>query len=222
MDHSGSREQDVCIDLESGIGVVHSNEEGSPDPGLDEKLAKTIFLKLCDRFISVDDSLLKSGMNPLNVNEDSLENKVNMLVEGETVGNCMGKKMEKEKRKKAKKPPRPPRPPKGFSLDASDQKLIKELAELAMIKRARIERMKALKLKKSLKISSSSSSHGSLFAMLFTIIFFLVILLQGRNSGANLQGSPQTIENGSIFVQAQLNPSASESISPISKSSTPF
>ncbi|KAJ9554823.1 hypothetical protein OSB04_009437 [Centaurea solstitialis] len=216
MDHSGFKEQDVVgVDLESGIRVKN-NEEGGPDHGSDERLGKTIFLKLCDRFSSVDDdSLVKSGMNPLNVDEGSLENNV---IEG-------GKKTEKEKRKKAKKPPRPPRPPKGFSWDAYDQKLIKELAELAMIKRARIERMKALKLKKSLKTSSSSSSsssHGSLFAMLFTIIFFLVILLQGRNSGANLQGSPQTNENGSVFVQAQLSPLGSESISPISKSSTPF
>ncbi|KVH90196.1 uncharacterized protein LOC112521253 [Cynara cardunculus var. scolymus] len=218
MDHSGSGEQDADIDLESGVGAIHSNEEGSLNPGLDEKLAETIFLKLSDRYISVDDSSVKPGSNP---NEGSPEN--NVLMEGETVGNSLGKKMDQEKRKKAKKPPRPPRPPKGFSFDASDQKLIKELAELAMIKRARIERMKALKLKKSLKISSSSSSsHGSLFAMLFTIIFFLVILLQGRNSGANFQGSPQTNENGSIFVQAQLNPSASESISPIPKSSTLF
>lgn len=200
MDNSASKEQDVVleIDLESGTGIVHTNEEACVDPGLDKKLAKTMFLKLCDGLSSKDDNSVKS--DPLNVNEGSLENNVK----------C-------KKASGAKKPPRPPRPPGGFSLDASDKKLIKELAELAIIKRARNERMRALKQKKALKISSSSSSssHGSLFAMLVTIVFFLIILLQGRNPGATFQGSPQMAqrnENGLLGIQKQLHLSASDSI----------
>ncbi|KAI3522651.1 hypothetical protein L1887_00600 [Cichorium endivia] len=126
----------------------------------------------------------EGSLNPSNSNEGSEDNNVN------STGKKMGKKEKCKKVSNAKKPPRPPR---GFSLDVYDQKLIKELAQIAMIKRARIERMKALKQKKGLKVSSSttssSSSHASLFAMLFTIIFLLVILLQGRNTGVNFQKS---------------------------------
>ncbi|KAJ9546355.1 hypothetical protein OSB04_018898 [Centaurea solstitialis] len=200
MDRGPLRDPDFVIDLESGAGV-------SPDLSSDENLPKTDFSKLSDHVMSVD---------------DDLENNVKVVIDSKVE---VGKKIGKEKRKKsssAKKPPKPPRPPRGFSLDAADQKLIKELAELAIIKRARIERMKALKQKKALRASSSSSSmNGSLFAMLFTVIFFLMILLQGmscRSPGITPQGSPQTNENGLIFTQEQLNPSATDSILPDSKS----
>lgn len=88
-------------------------------------------------------------------------------------------KREKGKSMSKKKPSKPPRPPRGLSLDAFDQKLIKEISELAMIKRAKIERMKALKKMKA-SSSSTSSSSGNLMAILFTIIFCLVIILQGK------------------------------------------
>ncbi|KAH6833066.1 transmembrane protein [Perilla frutescens var. hirtella] len=90
-----------------------------------------------------------------------------------------GEKTRKERRvsTSAKKPPRPPR---GLSLDAADQKLIKEISELLMIKRARIERMKALKKTKAAKgTSASASSSGNLVAMLFTVLFCIVIIFQG-------------------------------------------
>lgn len=211
MDHHPPRDEDFLIDLESGTGVTHTIEEQIPDPNSFDNLPRNDFnsTRLCDK-LSVD---------PLNVK---------VVIEGDF--NFTGMKMGKEKRKKscssAKKPPKPPRPPRGFSLDAADQKLIKELAELAMMKRARIERMKALKQKKALKASSSSSMSGSLFAMIFTIIFFLMIFHQGmscQHSGVISQGSPQTAqtnENGLVFIQEQLNPSAaSDSILPGSKSS---
>jgi hypothetical protein len=70
-------------------------------------------------------------------------------------------------------------------LDAADQKLIKEISELAMLKRARIERMKALKKVKATKASSNSN----LFAMVFTILFCLVILFQGNNAHARFSHS---------------------------------
>lgn len=165
MDHLVSKVHDdgFDVDLESGTVMIHSNAERGSDLDSDKKLAKTVFLKLCDGLVSVDDSAVKSDL--LNVNEGSLESF-----------------MKCKKASSAKKPPRPPRP---LSLDAADQKLIKELAELAMIKRARIERMKALKQKKNSKIlsssSSTSSSYGSFFAMVFTVIFLLVILFQGNH-----------------------------------------
>ncbi|XP_071703822.1 uncharacterized protein [Rutidosis leptorrhynchoides] len=181
--------------------------------------------KLCNQLINVDDNMVK-----LSIDEFTVKVVIDSKIEGEKDVDFIAKK---EKRKKvsssAKKPPKPPRPPRGFSLDAADQKLIKELAELALMKRARIERMKALKQKKALKASSSSSSmNGSLFATLFTVIFFLMMLLQGmscRSPGVTSHGSPQTAqtnENGLIFIQEQLNPSASNSILPNSKSSNLF
>ncbi|MFS7909474.1 hypothetical protein Hanom_Chr01g00095051 [Helianthus anomalus] len=127
----------------------------------------------------------------------------------------------KEKRKgasSAKKPPKPPRSQahRGFSLDAADQKLIRELA---MIKRARMERMKGLLLqKKASKSSSSSSSHSTLFAMIFTIVVFIVVLFQGMScqiSCGTFQGSPpplETNESGLIFIHEELNPSAHDSV----------
>ncbi|KAL4579230.1 hypothetical protein LXL04_015368 [Taraxacum kok-saghyz] len=201
---------DFLVDLESGTGVIYTIEERIPDPNSDENLPRNDFnsTKLCDQ-LSVD---------PLNVK---------VVIDSNVKGDFTEMKTVKEKRKKsssAKKPPKPPRPPRGFSLDAADQKLIKELAELAMMKRARIERMKALKQKKALKASSSSSMSGSLFAMIFTIIFFLMIFHQGscHKPRVSSQGSPQTAqtnENGLVFIQEQLNPSASDSVLPDSKTS---
>ncbi|KAJ0789448.1 hypothetical protein HanPI659440_Chr05g0203671 [Helianthus annuus] len=214
------KDEEFVIDLESGT------EDGS--------LEKKDFRKLCDQFMSIDDNFVKlSIVDRPTVNngysEDVLKVVVDSQVAGEKTEDFTVKKVGKEKRKKAssaKKPPKPPRPPRGFSLDAADQKLIKELAELAMIKRARITRMKALKQKKALKASSSSSSiSGSLFAMLFTVIFILMIFMQGTSYKSPAATSPQTAqtnENGLVFIQEQLNPSASDSILPHSKSSNLF
>ena len=83
---------------------------------------------------------------------------------------------EKHIKKNLRKPPKPPRPPRSLSLDASDQKLMKEITELAMRKRARIERHKALKKMRAAKTSSWSSS---LSAMVITIVFCLIIIYQG-------------------------------------------
>ncbi|KVH99768.1 uncharacterized protein LOC112519705 [Cynara cardunculus var. scolymus] len=186
MDPPSPIEQQVYVDIES---VVNEGLSQLDPPRSGEKT------KLCDQFsMSVDDGpllLVKEG-----------NSSVMVLMDGG-----------KEKRKKgsisAKKPPKPPRPHphRGFSLDAADEKLIKELAELAMIKRARIERMKALMQKKASK-AASSSSNATLFAMLFTTIFFIIILLQGmscRNSHGTFEGSPQTNENSLLYIQAQLN-----------------
>lgn len=182
-------EHEVRVDLESVTGVIYGNGERN----LDENQRKPVFTKLSDHILSLDAQLVK--------NEGSQE------MDG------------KEKRKKslsAKKPPKPPRPHRGFSLDAADEKFIKELAQLAMIKRARIERMKSLMQKKASK-APSSSTNGSLFAMIFTIICFIVILFQGVScqiSCGTFTGSPPTMEpdeSGFIFIQ-ELNPSAHDSV----------
>lgn len=116
--------------------------------------------KACGMPVSVDgEKCLRNGKDGGGVSPDS---------EG---------KLRKERRStmSAKKPPRPPR---GLSLDAADQKLIKEISELLMIKRARIERVRALKKTKAAK--GMSSSAGNLIAMLFTLVFCIVIIFQGN------------------------------------------
>ncbi|KAL8216307.1 hypothetical protein R6Q57_023144 [Mikania cordata] len=222
MYHSHPKDEDFAIDLENGSGVIHSTED------------QKFFTTLNDQFMNVDENLVQlSIIDPSKINNGCHEDILKVVIESQMeVEKTKWKKMTKENRKKAsnaKKPPKPPRPPRGFSLDAADQKLIKEIAELAMMKRARITRMNALKQKKALKASSSSSSmSGSLFPLLFTVIFILMILLQGssyRSSSVTSQGSrlvAQTNENGLVFIQEQLNPSASDFILPHSRSSNLF
>lgn len=92
----------------------------------------------------------------------------------------------KEKRKisHTKKAPKPPRPRKGPSLDTADLQLVKEIAEQTMKRRARVERLKAMKKRRAAKLSPPpSSSNSSLFAMAITVLFFLVIIFQGFGSG---------------------------------------
>lgn len=99
---------------------------------------------------------------------------------------------EKHKKRNFRKASKPPRPPKGPSLDAADLKLVKEISAINMKKRARNEHLKALKKMKETKSLSSSPSSSSpsssspsslsssLSAMVITVLFFLVILYQGK------------------------------------------
>lgn len=105
---------------------------------------------------------------------------VKLMVVDERKEGVMEKKIVKERPKgmSAKKPPKPPRPPRGLSLDSADQKLIRELHELAKLKRARVERMKAMKKAKEARVASSKNQ---LFATLLTVLFCLVVLLQGNS-----------------------------------------
>lgn len=183
MDKHPAKERDFGVDLEAGDTAGDQTERA--DNILASSLERNFFNKLCQGSVNVD-ALGKAGngvsLGSSNGGVTSPE-EVKLLVDEklqveEVVDlkeNYIGK--EKRKTKSAKKPPKPPRPPRGLSLDAYDQKLIKEIAQLAMMKRVRIERIKALKKIKAAKASSSSS--GSLFAMLFTIVFCLVILFQG-------------------------------------------
>lgn len=98
----------------------------------------------------------------------------------------LGKTQLKEKRKilNSKKAPKPPRPRKGPSLDTADMQLVKEIAEQTMKKRARVERLKSMKKRRAAKSSPQpASSNISLFAMVITILFFIVIIFQGFSSG---------------------------------------
>lgn len=198
MDHIPMGE--VVIDIQCDVNI--NGEAGNPDL-LDAKLSKLSSAKDCNALASLDGPVRGE-------NGASLSNYANQTSD---VSLVQEKNVRKEKRKSssAKKPPKHPRPPRGLSMDAADQNLIKEIAELAMIKRARIERMKALKKLKGAKASSTSSSSGNLIAMLFTVLFCIVIIFQGispGNSVAGFHGSPETNagpESGFIMVHDQQN-----------------
>ncbi|XP_028786110.1 uncharacterized protein LOC114742027 [Neltuma alba] len=118
----------------------------------------------------------------------------------------------KEKKKKTNaKPPKPPRPPKGPLLDAADKKLVQDIAEIALRKRERIKKMKATRKMKARKASSSSSCAG-LSAMVITIFFFAIIIIQGIRSGrgaaVGVMASPEpsiAADEGLISVRFSKN-----------------
>lgn len=213
------------IDLEDGMKV--SIEDPSKDSISSIKMqAKKLLGKICGIFVDAtmnDEERLDLCHNAPNSNGNSVKQ---AKLGGEKTADHAEKKVVKEKRKKMsnKKAPKPPRPPRGPSLDAADQKLIKELTELAMLKRSRVERMKALK---KMKAAKASSSNGNLIAMVFTVLFCLVIIFQGvssRVTSVNTPDSPisaETVESGLITVQYFGNPSASDPNEPGSASPNP-
>lgn len=222
MDQLSAEEREFGVDLEAGENT--SDEAQQTDNVSAANLDKNLFDNLFRGFVSA--GVLVKGENEVSSNLSNggvaSPERVKLLmdgkVHGEEVADLKENNIGRDKRKtlSAKKPPKPPRPPRGLSLDAADQKLIKEFAQLAMMKRARTERMKALKKMKAAKASSSSSSSsGNLFAMLFTVIFCLVILFQGvssRSSTASFAVSPESarvIEDGSILNANHWNPSTS-------------
>ncbi|KAK6930306.1 hypothetical protein RJ641_004400 [Dillenia turbinata] len=204
------RETDFVIDLESG---GNASDKGIKDAV--PKAKQALLANLCSGVLSFDE------LNKSEYNTDSCPNMLELLVEDklliEQKGekeqdlNVVGKKGVKQQHRKIgeKKHPKPPRPPRGPSLDTTDLKLIQEFTELAILKRARIERMKSLKMKSA----KASSSNSNLFAMLFTIFFFLVLLFQGmsgNNSPLMFDGSSKSAgvtEVGLISAQSHWIPS---------------
>ncbi|PNX97071.1 hypothetical protein L195_g020291 [Trifolium pratense] len=200
MDLRSGMDKDIEVDLESGMPLIEDNSSRISNPSTTTE-GKALFANIPFGFASGQDGA-SSYFNEPNLSEVSLD-----------VMKVINNNPGKEKRKKAssnKKSGKPPRPPKGPSLDAADLKLIRELSERALLKRARVERMKALKKMRAAK-SSSSSNTSSVLALIFTIIFFIVIIYQGMSPGkspvASFQGSPVS-EEALISVQYQLNPSS--------------
>ncbi|GER44370.1 T6A9.7 protein [Striga asiatica] len=116
-----------------------------------------------------------------------------------------------EKDNKMAGAPKPPRPPRGPSLDSSDMRLLKEISKIAVKKRERVERIKALKKMKALSLSSSSSSSSSLSssisAMVITVLFFLVLIIQGvgcsTSSNVRLHVAPQPAQESRGLTAVQ-------------------
>lgn len=186
MDHTSSTQKEFEVDLESGAVVSSDEDSSNTSVSGAKRQGKTLLTKFCggivDGLIKADDSV-GCGHAP---NTNGISHHNVMVVDGDEVVDHVKKTAVKEKRKKSsnKKPPKPPRPPRGPSLDAADQKLIREISEIAMLKRARTERMKAMK---KMKAAKTSSSNSNVFAMVFTILFCLVIIFQGKILCLNMQ-----------------------------------
>ncbi|KAK8984030.1 hypothetical protein V6N11_029360 [Hibiscus sabdariffa] len=182
------RDKDFEFDLENGVAVNGRGYFAVPLLSGDVSSCGSVYVE----------SL--RAMPSTNSNMDGMENRLVL----------------KEKRNSLahKKPPKPPRPPRAPSLDAADQKLIKEIAELARLKRARIERIKALK---KMKAAEGTTSQGNnMLAIVFTVIFCIVIIFQGMSSGGrptSYQGSlvpagAGAVNRGRISVQFSGKPPA--------------
>lgn len=190
MDFIPAKEREIVIDIEGFIDT--SRELGTPALA-EEKIGNEVSISVCGMPLSADDVVLGE-----------------MKAVGElSPGQGKSSKREKGKPMSVKKSPKPPRPPRGLSLDAldaADQKLIKEISELAMIKRAKIERMKALKKMRAAKASSSSSSSGGNFlAILFTIIFFVVIILQGCHSSGTSRTNKSSVPSQGLLESSTVD-----------------
>ncbi|XP_044494525.1 uncharacterized protein LOC123217519 [Mangifera indica] len=198
MNLSASKERDLEADLESS---ETSEEDRTKDSVSVNRQTNRIFSWTWTGQFSSDGSVHGKCGNlcseSSNFGEAAGEN-VELLMdknseeEGwENVGNSEKCVEGKRKKTNSRKPPKPPRPPKGPTLDAADQKLVREIAEHAMRKRARIERIKALK---RMKAEKASASNSTIFAMIITLIFCLVIVFQGLCSGNSISfsmlGSP--------------------------------
>lgn len=184
-----TRERNHSLDLESGRKTV--GEEGLWDTVTGARQTTKLFGRVCSGHFSFDGSVKdEDGATSyassnscgnlssfLEVSNENVELLADKMLREENAGLSEKNAVGEIHKKKSKKPPKPPRPPKSLVLGAADQKLVREISELAMLKRARIERMKALK---KMKATKSSSSSGSLCAMAITILFLLVIILQGN------------------------------------------
>lgn len=185
MEHAKHRKsvrgKDYEVDLEIGsLGCVEDPVE-VPELG-DRRLGMKLLSKVCNGHF--DEVTIKglSLQGNMSNHEEIMEIVSVDGLEEERMGNSGDKSSFKDKKKKMnhKRPSKPPRPPKGPSINASDHKLIQEISECASLKRARVERIRALK--KARAASTSSSLSSNVVALVFTIIFFVVIIFQGELS----------------------------------------
>ncbi|XP_028760118.1 uncharacterized protein LOC114718865 [Neltuma alba] len=206
-----AEDKDSEFDLEKGWSETEDNSKKESNPCA-AKQEKSLFAKVSGGLVGTKEEKPDLYCNESNLSSVSKDVPSKLFSGQDSVD--MENTQVKEKRKKGsnKKAPKPPRPPQAPSLDAADHKLIRELTELAVLKRARIERLKALKKMRASKSSSSTTTSSSILATVFTIVFCIVIILQGMSSGsssvASFQGSPL------VSAQYPLNPSANNPNAP--------
>lgn len=88
-----------------------------------------------------------------------------------------------------KKPPKPPRPPRPLRLAATDpskEKLMKGISDIALLRKAKQDRIRSLKKKQAAK---AKTSNANVWALVFTLCFCLIMIVQGIFSQGN--GGPQ-------------------------------
>ncbi|XP_074267708.1 uncharacterized protein LOC141591261 [Silene latifolia] len=212
---SGARE--FLVDLECGGGTITSEDEGSGESGDTVPSCRIGRKTLVSRATccngamssesdtdSSDDLLNKSNAGCRQI--ELVVDKCSGCEETEDLVAVLEKRNpgEPRKKQKMKKPSKPPRPPKGPLLNASDLKLVKELSEIAARKRARIERMKALRKMKQTKRPNYTSS---ITALIITLLFFIIIIFQGAFSGSKVRKeidespAPANTNEGLISIQ---------------------
>ncbi|XP_068669539.1 uncharacterized protein [Aristolochia californica] len=170
-------DREPLVDLEDG-GTT-SEEDGSKEMPSSDRQARQVPGRVWNGFVTSDE-LPVQGEDAVKVCNHLINSaefsSANVDVLGSTMSSIANNSvMDKPKRKSNKKAAKPPRPPKPPLLDASDHKLIKEISELAMLKKARIERMKALR---KMRAAKSASSGSNMCAMVVTVLFCLIIILQ--------------------------------------------
>lgn len=88
-----------------------------------------------------------------------------------------------------KKPPKPPRAPRSLTsaaTDTSKEKLMKGISDIALLRKAKLERIRSLKKKQAAK---AKASNANVWALVFTLCFCLIMIVQGIFSQGN--ASPQ-------------------------------
>lgn len=184
MDQPISRERDFEIDLESGGNT--SEEDECKDLDSSERESKSSFSWSWNRLLNFDGSkqhetgveTCSSSSKSGDVMDDNVELSVNTYLEDvqKQLSLVMNNNAKDKNKKTTSMPPKPPRPPKGPLLDAADQMLVKEMAELALRKRAMTKKMKAMR---KVKARKASSSYTGLSALVITVFFLTIIILQG-------------------------------------------
>ncbi|CAL1407699.1 unnamed protein product [Linum trigynum] len=173
-DSVGMPRSNSMLDLESGAGIFTDDDEfrgyGGNKRHSKKKLNRLRSGSLGNRLGLISSSRLglsSIGSDGADENNDKEKSRLGMG-------------------KGSKRPPKPPRPPRGPALDAADMKYIREISELSKVKHARIERMRSLRSKRvdsrNSQSSSSSSLGANILAMVVTVVFFVVIVLQGLHS----------------------------------------
>ncbi|KOM25923.1 hypothetical protein LR48_Vigan205s006000 [Vigna angularis] len=168
MDSITVKNRNIEVGLESGLLLTEDDSKKVFFPS-GTKLGKTLFAKVFGGIVG--DSIKGDAVSSLFHNESSFSEVFGDLMKV-TSTSLMGKDSrnraqqtpmkEKWKNTSNKKALKPRRSPQAFSLDVADLKLFRDMFEPAMLKRARIERMKALK---KMKISKSSSRSSSSFSI---------------------------------------------------------
>lgn len=226
-------QEDVLADLECGAsGTTTEEDESRESVSSSSRGKKTLSRSLGGALIyngSISSESDSDSSDGFLKSSSSKGGRVELFIEGSSGGEdhwdlvaLLHKKNPSGQHKKPSliKASKPPRPPKGPYLNASDLKLVKELSELAARKRARIERMKALR---KIKAAKRQSSNSSIIALIITVLFFLVILFQGLFSQNNVdrefQGSPApaVATEGLISIQLFDSPPANKN-GPVSMS----